>query len=267
MKNFKSINQLDQLVKLDADEELDVWPLPSVKKTVAEGEDNDKTNAFGRSSQWQYEPPEAAEPEVLPLTADEIETIRQAAHDEGFNQGKEQGFSAGFDEGKRKGHQEGLEAGHQEGVNTGLAQGEEEIAQRSQQWQSLTEQLYQPLQVIENNIEQQLLQLVVQLTEAVTLQEAKTNPDIVLGALAEGIKALPSQELQTQILVHPDDIKLIEKQFTPEHITEQGWKLLAAPQLKPGSCQIENSTSHIDLSIKTRLQEVIEAFLQEALHQ
>jgi flagellar assembly protein FliH len=265
MKNFNAINQLEQVVKTDQDTELDVWPLPSVTKDTAQ--QPDKTNAFGRQSDWQYEPPEPPEDEIQPLTADEIEQIRQAAHDEGFNQCKEEGFAAGFDEGKRKGHQEGLEQGHEAGNATGLEQGQQQIAELSQQWQALTEQLYQPLQVIEKNLEQQLLQLVVQLTEAVTLQEAKTNPDIVLAAVVEGIKALPSQEMQTQILLHPDDIKLIEAQFSVEHIKQQGWKLLAAPHLKQGSCQIENSTSHIDLSMKTRLQEVLDSFLQDALHQ
>jgi len=37
--------------------------------------------------------------------------------------------------------------------------------------------------------------------------------------------------------------------------------------LSPGSCQIENSTSNIDLSVKSRLNEVLESFLQEALYQ
>jgi len=264
MKNTEIANQVDNTDKPDESQQADVWELPSVQSDVV---DEGKTNAFGKKSTWKYEPPEEAVPEVVPLTAEEIEEIRQAAHDEGFNQGKEEGFSAGFDEGKRSGHEEGIKQGHEEGHATGLTEGQEQIEKLTREWQSLTEQLYNPLQVIEKNIEQQLLQLVVQLAEAVTLHEAKTNPDILLSAIATGIKALPSQEMQTQILLHPDDIKLIEQEFSREHIKEQGWKLLAAPQLKPGSCQIENSTSNIDLSIKSRLKEVLDSFLQDALHQ
>jgi len=265
MKNFKSFNQVEQIVKPSEEQELDVWSLPSVDSDVVV--DDEKTNAFGKKSTWKYEPPEEDEPEVVPLTADEIEEIRQAAHEEGFNQGKEEGFSAGFDDGKRSGHEEGLKLGHEEGHTAGFSEGKEQIEQLIQQWRTLTEQLYQPLKVVENNIEQQLLQLVVQLTEAVTLHEAKTNPDILLSAITEGIKALPSQEMKTQILLHPDDIKLIEEQFSAEQIKEQGWQLLAAPQLSAGSCQIENSTSHIDLTIKSRLKEVLDSFLQASLHQ
>ena len=150
MKNFKSVNQIGQIVKPAQEQELDVWSLPSIASEVV---DDEKTNAFGKKSTWKYEPPEADEPEIVPLTAEEIEEIHQAAHDEGFNQGKEEGFSAGFDEGKRSGHEEGLKEGHEEGLAAGLAEGQEQIEQLIQQWKMLTEQLYQPLKVIEHNVE------------------------------------------------------------------------------------------------------------------
>jgi len=254
------------VIKPNAEQETDVWSLPSVeseKKPLDE-----TTNAMGKKPTWRFEPPEETEvEEVIPLTADDIENIRQAAYDEGFNQGKEEGFAKGYDEGKTSGHEEGIKLGHQEGVETGLAEGKETIDEQSVAWQSLTEQLHNPLQDIEKNVEQQLIHLVIQLTEAITLQEAKTNPDILIGAISAGIKALPSQEAQTQILLHPDDIKRVEKQFGKEHIKEHGWRLLAAPQLLPGSCQIENSTSNVDLSVKSRIKDVLDSFLQDALHQ
>jgi flagellar assembly protein FliH len=247
-------------------ENLDTWSLPNVKPTT--DEDDGQTNALGKSRRWRFEPPEETEiAEPVPLTAEEIEEIRQAAFDEGFNHGKEEGFAKGFDEGKAAGHQEGIVTGHEEGVSNGLAEGKETNEQQAAAMQSLIEQLHQPLANVEKNVEAQLLQLVVQLTQAVTKHEAKTNPDILLSAVSEGIKALPAQESQTQILLNPQDIRIIEEQFGAGHIQKQGWRLLAAPQLPAGSCQIENSTSNIDLNIKSRLDEVLESFLQEALHQ
>ena len=186
---------------------LDTWSLPDVKATS--DEDDGKTNAFGKSRSWRYEPPEETEIiEPVPLTAEEIEEIRQVAFDEGFNHGKEEGFAKGFDEGKVAGHQEGLTTGHEEGVNSGLAEGKETSEQQTAGMQSLIEQLHQPLANVEKNVEAQLLQLVVQLTEAVTKHEAKTNPDILLSAISEGIKALPAQESHKQILLNPQDIRL-----------------------------------------------------------
>lgn len=259
----------DKENKSQENEELDptLWAIPNVQQVLTEREEN-KTNALGKKSNWRYEAPEEIEiEEPVPLTAQEIEEIRQAASDEGFNQGKEEGFSKGYEEGKAKGHDEGVIQGHEEGVVTGLEEGKQTVTDLSIQWSSLIEQLHQPMASIEKNVEEQLLYLVVQLTEAVVLQEAKTNPDILIAAVSAGIKALPSQEVQTQIYCHPDDIKLVEKEFGAEFIKESGWRLLPAPQLTPSSCQIENSTSNIDLSMKSRLKQVIESFLEDALHQ
>ncbi|MGB2742275.1 MAG: flagellar assembly protein FliH [Cognaticolwellia sp.] len=260
-----SPNSAAAITAADA-ENIDTWSVPDVQARSAD--DESKTNAFGKSRSWRYEPPEETEvAEPVPLKAEEIEAIRQAAFEEGLNQGKEEGFAQGVEDGKVSGHQEGLSSGHEEGIAQGLAQGKETSEQQIAAMQALLEQLHQPMANIEKNIEAQLLQLVVQLTQAVTKHEAKTNPDILLSAIAEGVKALPGQESQIQILLNPQDIKLVEQQFGAGHIQAQGWRLLAAPQLSPGSCQIENSTSNIDLSVKSRLNEVLESFLEEALHQ
>lgn len=254
-----------RIIKADQ-QDLDVWSLPNVEKPTTDKQE-ESTNAFGKKSNWHFEPPEEEEVEVAPLTADEIEAIRLAAHEEGFNQGKEEGFSKGYEEGKAKGMAEGTAQGIEEGQEQGLAQGKEAIDSLSANWQSLIEQLKKPLDSVEKNVEEQLLNLVVQLTEAVVLQEAKTNPDILMAAISTGIKALPNNDLNTQIHLHPDDIKLVEQQFGERYLSDSGWHLLPAPQLTPGSCLIENSTSNIDLQIKSRLKQVLESFLQDALHQ
>ena len=255
-----------RIIKASSEDVTDVWSLPDVQEQ-ASVEDKDKTNAFGKKSNWVYEPPEPEEAEPQPLTAQDIDDIRIAASEEGFNQGKEEGFTKGYEEGKAKGLEEGLLQGIEEGTEQGLALGKEQIEQQSDKWQKLIDQLHQPLASVEKNVEEQLLNLVLQLTEAVVLHEAKTNPDILMTAIATGIKSLPSSDAQTQICLNPNDINLVEAQFGAEHIAEQGWRLLPAPQLPQGSCQIENSTSNIDLQMKARLKQVLEPFLQEALHQ
>jgi flagellar assembly protein FliH len=254
------------VIKAAKQDESDLWDLPNVQKQTDELVET-KTNAFGKKPGWVFEPPEVEVSEPIPLTAEEIEEIRAAASEEGFNQGKEEGFSAGFEEGKEKGIEEGKEQGIEEGNAQGLLEGKEIIDQLATDWKGLIDQLHSPLATVEKNVEEQLLNLVVQLTEAVVLQEATTNPDILMAAITTGIKSLPSSEPQTQIYLHPNEIKIVETQFGADYIKESGWRLLPAPQLSPGSCQIENSTSNIDLQVKTRLKQVLESFLQDAIHQ
>lgn len=255
-----------RIIKAKSESAPDLWSLPDVQTAVTEDEQN-KTNALGKKSNWVYEPPEPEEPEPQPLTAQEIEEIRQAASEEGFNQGKEEGFSKGYEEGKAEGFEEGKKQGIEDGVAEGLALGKEQIDVLKANWEQLIEQLHKPLANVDKNVEEQILNLVIQLTEAVVLQEAKTNPDILMEAISTGIKNLPSSEPQTQISLNPLDIKLVEAEFGSEYIQQQGWRLLPAPQLTQGSCNIENSTSNIDLQMKVRLKQVLEPFLQDALHQ
>jgi flagellar assembly protein FliH len=221
---------------------------------------------LAKKSNWVYETPEAETIEPEPLTAQEIEDIRVAASEEGFNQGKEEGFTQGFEEGKKQGYEAGKIQGLDEGIAEGLVNGKEAIDQQATQWQALIKQLHKPLANVDKNVEEQLLNLVLQLTEAVVLQEAKTNPDILMAAITAGIKNLPSSDAETKICLNPEDINRVEKQFGSDYILQQGWRLLPAPQLPLGSCQIENSTSHIDLNMKARLKQVLEPFLQDALH-
>ncbi|TYK65610.1 flagellar assembly protein FliH [Colwellia echini] len=255
-----------RIIKASQNDSPDVWSLPNVQSTPTE-QDNNKTNALGKKSNWVFEPPEPEEIEPEPLTAQDIEEIRQAASEEGFNQGKEEGFAKGYEEGKAQGIEEGTVQGIEVGTEQGLTLGKEQIDEQAANLEKLIEQLHKPLADVDKNVEEQLLNLVLQLTEAVVLHEAKTNPDILMAAIATGIKSLPSSEAQTQICLNPSDIKLVEKQFGAKHIAEQGWRLLPAPQIPQGSCQIENSTSNIDLQMKARLKQVLEPFLQDALHQ
>lgn len=257
----------NQIKKTQAnhDEESSLWKIPTVEDPNV---DEEKINAIGKKAQWRYEPPEEVEAEdPVPLTAQEIEDIRQAAFDEGFNQGKEQGFAKGYEEGKAQGHEEGLKKGTEQGIADGFEQGKEQIDNLAKQWEVIIHDLKAPLEKVEKNVEEQLLQLLVLLVEAVTLQECKTNPDILLAAIDKGIKALPLQESSTQIYLNPIDIKLVEAQFGEQYMADQGWRLLPAPHVDVGSCQIENSTSNIDLTVKSKLKEVLDSFLQEALHQ
>jgi flagellar assembly protein FliH len=254
------------IIKADQQEPTDTWDLPNIQKNE-KPEDTGKTNALGKKTGWVYEPPEEEVIAPVPLTAEEIDEIHQAASEEGYNQGKEEGFAKGYEKGIAKGLTEGKVQGIEEGKEEGLALGKETIEQLSDTWNKLIEQLHEPLASVEKNVEEQLLNLVVQLTEAVVLQEAKTNPDILMAAISAGIKSLPSSEVQTQIYLHPDDIKQVEQKFGSEYIQKNGWRLLPAPQLSQGSCQIENATSNIDLQMKSRLKQVLEPFLQDSLHQ
>ena len=235
------------------------WDLPFVDDPRV-SQDNETTNALNRRSDWKYEPPEEEE-EILPPTAEEIEAIRQAAYEEGFQEGKQAGFEEGKAQGFEQGHAEGLAQGHSEGMAQGLEEGQQEIAAQSDVWQMLTEKLHDPLSQANDETRDQLVKLAVTLAKAVIKTEVSTNTQVILQALSEGIKALPINQVEYQIHMHPEDISLVKSHFGEDEVDKKKWNLIESPNLERGGCDIVTSQNAVDVSIERRCRNVIDKFM------
>ena len=234
------------------------WELPVVGEAKV---DTTKTNAINKTSDWKYEPPEEEE-EILPPTAEEIEAIRQNAYEEGFEEGKQEGSEKGFQEGLAKGEQEGHQQGITSGREEGLQAGAEEIAAQAAVWQQLMENLHQPVDTVQQQLQKELVSLSVALARSVIKQEVKTNPDVIFQALTEGLKALPIGEKSYQIRMHPEDIMMVREQFSAEDIERHNWILVDAPELSRGGCDITTENNAVDVTIEKRSRDVLDKFLQ-----
>lgn len=248
----------DELLEL-----LKRWPSPELTsdKKAPVG----KTNALNKTLPTQKVAAVAVEEEteldIKPLTADDIEQIRQAAFDEGFAQGKEEGFSKGYEEGREQGTADGLTHGQAEGKKLGLEQATEEIEQKKQELAALLDQMQQPLLQIDQQVEQQLVQLCLAMAEAVIAVEVKTNPQVILKTLSDATAVLPLQTEHILIKLHPDDIAVVEQHFSAEQLTERHWQLRSDPAIERGGCLLETPLSSMDRTIKHRLQSSLEHFL------
>lgn len=241
------------------------WPAPDFQ--AGPQKKTSKTNALYKT------PPQPGtrllarsveEEEIKPLTADDIEQIRQAAFDEGLGQGKEEGFSQGYAEGREQGYQDGLQQGQAEGRKIGLAEGEGLIREQLAQLQLLIEQLQQPLQQVDQRVEHTLLNLTIAMAQAVVAVEIKTNPQVILQTLRQAIDALPLKANQIQIRLHPQDLAVIQQHYSAEDLVERQWQLRAEPALEPGDIRIDAGDSSVERSLKQRLQLSLEHFLQSA---
>jgi len=236
------------------------WDLPYMEDQKKQ--DPTKTNAINKTSDWKYEPPEPEEEITLP-TAEEVEAIRQAAYQEGFESGKTEGFEKGQSEGHEQGVQQGQESGYAEGHEQGLASGSEEIQQQLVLWQQLTQQLTEPVAKVENQLEKELVKLAVSLARSVIRTEIQTNQDIIFQALSEGLKVLPIQEQSYQIHLNPEDIQLIKQHFAEEEIEKHKWHFIESPEMQRGGCDIVTNSNAVDVSIERRTREVLDKFLLE----
>ena len=239
--------------------EAKTWDLPFVDDPRASRKD-EPTNALNKRPDWKYEPPEVEE-EIKPPTAEEIEAIRQAAYEEGFQEGKEKGFEEGKAEGLEAGLTEGKEQGHNEGLEQGLDEGRQQMATQAEVWQMLAEKFHDPLSQANDETRDQLVKLAVTLAKAVIKTEVSTNQQVILQALSEGIKALPINQADYQIHMNPDDIELVKAHFGDEEISKKGWNLIEAPAMERGGCDITTVQNAVDVSIERRCRDVIDKFL------
>lgn len=248
----------DELLEL-----LKRWPSPELSsdRKAPAGKTNALNKTLPTKKVASVALEEEAELEIKPLTADDIEQIRQAAFDEGFAQGKEEGFSKGYEEGREQGSADGLTQGQVEGKKLGLEQASEEIEQKKQELAALLDQLQQPLLQIDQQVEQQLVQLCLAMAEAVIAVEVKTNPQVILKTLSDATSVLPMQTEHILIKLHPDDLALVEQHFSAEQLAERHWQLRSDPAIERGGCLLETSLSSMDRTIKHRLQSSLEHFL------
>lgn len=246
---------------------LEEWAAPDVTD-VKKQEMSGKTNFMGIPIDKLYsqvvEESEVEEEEIKPLTAEEIEQIRQDAYEEGFAQGKTDGFAKGEEEGLQQGHEKGLEQGQQDGYQAGLAQGQQEVNNLIARWNQLAFQLYHPLEKVDKVVEKQLVNLAVTLAESVIRQESKSNSEVLLNVLHEAISSLPFNTEYAEIHMHPDDIALLREVYDDEALVEQKWIIKEEPGYQLGDVIVMTPNSLIDRSIKQRMRQTIDKFIAKA---
>ncbi|MBV2127855.1 flagellar assembly protein FliH [Arsukibacterium indicum] len=249
----------------DSADQVKHWHTPDL--TADAYRDDTRTNALNmhRPAGRAAEAETADEAlEIKPLTAEDIEQMRQAAHDEGFAQGKEEGFAKGYSEGREQGQQDGLKQGLAEGKKQGLADGATELDALRAELSVLLDQLQQPLKKADSRVEQELVQLSLAMAKAVINVEVATNPNVILQAMQEAISALPLQSSKLVIKLNPADISIIKRHYNDAELTERGWQLRSEPLVAQGGCLVDSENSSVDRTLNQRIQSSLEHFLQLA---
>lgn len=163
-----------------------------------------------------------------PLTARQIEEVQQQAREEGFQQGR----------------REGMEAGRKD------------IKARVHELEMLMQTLAKPLEQLDTQVEQELVQLALAVARQLIRRELKTDPGEVLAVVREAMAALPIAARNVRLHLHPDDAVLVRETLSLGD-NERGWTIVEDPMLTRGGCKVSSDTSQIDASIERRLHSVI----------
>jgi len=202
------------------------------------------------------------EQEVRPLTVADLEAIRQAAHEEGFREGREAGFRQGLAEGRERGHQEGLEAGQAEGREQGRREAREqtraELDEQLARLQNLVAELAEPVRRHQEEVADSLTGLVTTLARVVVKRELQLDSSVIRQVVREALDALPPEAENIRIHVHPDDLEPVHE---IAGTLEAAASVVADSHLTPGGCRVETRHSQVDFTVEERFRQAVRNML------
>ncbi|MGR5296319.1 flagellar assembly protein FliH [Vibrio mediterranei] len=240
------------------------WGLPDY---TSQTNQHAKETALNYDPSWVPLEEAPAEEEPLMLTEEQIEQIKQGAYQEGLFQGQEAGFKQGYDKGKEEGaqagHAEGLELGKAEGV----AAGEEYIKQQVEVFMNMANQFAQPLELMNNQVEKQLVDMVLALAKEVVHVEVQTNPQVILDTVKQSVDALPIVGHAITLKLHPADVDIIRAAYGDEELDIRNWTLVIEPSLNRGDVFIEAGESSVSYKLEERVKSVLQSFCGTNRHQ
>ena len=239
-------------------QELERWAYPDYSDDVEFAADN----ALNYRHDW-HEPAleDEEEPGPPPLTAADLDAIRESAYEEGQTEGRESGYQDGFAQGQTEGLEQGTAQGLEQGLAQGLEQGQQQITEQVSHLTQLIEQLATPLAQVDHAVEQELLRLVTSLTRELIQVELKTNTQVILQTLREGIATLPVANQTVTIQLHPDDLAVVKTAYGDDNLAERQWRLQAEPALQRGDLQLQAGDSTVDYQMESRIRDLLSDFI------
>ncbi|RLT92565.1 flagellar assembly protein FliH [Ketobacter sp.] len=186
---------------------------------------------------------EAEEPELKPLTAEDLEALRQAAYEEGLEQGREVGRAEGYD--------------------AGYLSGEGDVKAALTRLSQITRVLLEPIPQQDQELEQVLLHLVEQICKRVVHRELSLDSSAITTVVQEAIDSINPGHQRLRIHLNKQDLELVLNHLQESGEWEEGWRVLAHPTITPGGCIIETDNSMVDARAERRLASVIQQVYEQ----
>lgn len=208
---------------------------------------------------------EDEEIEVEPLTAEQLELIRQEAFNEGLEQGLIEGRQKGEKLGYEAGHLEGLEKGQIEGRTLGydsgfekgekqaLDKGTQEHEKNTKNFKSILSAIHQYLINQKQEMSENIPDIVLAISKAVVTQELSQGSEHIVSLVQQAVESLPLDSGNLRIDVNPLDLPFIEAAI------EQGefdGEAHASEKIDAGGCRIHTRYSAVDFTLSERWQAI-----------
>ena len=162
--------------------------------------------------------------------------------------------------GRRRGFQEGARTGLRQGYSEGsqaLADFESrKAADVAQQMQQLVDSFRAELGLLESQVASDLVSLAIDIAREVLRRELALDPQAVLPAATEALRALGEGASRLALHAHPQDAAVLR-----QHLQDQAglpaWQVHDDPGLARGGVRVEADTGLADASFEARWQAVM----------
>jgi len=183
-----------------------------------------------------------AQPSIPLPTLEEIEAIRDGAHQEGYVEGHAQGMQAGHD------------AGYQDGLEQGRAEAADEVARLKEIAGNFADAVTQADEAIANDV----LELALHLARNMVRTAFETKPEFIMPVVREAIDYLPTLQQPALLVLHPDDAQIVRGGMAQE-LETGGWRIIEDDAVARGGCRVDTASNQIDAQIASRWQRLAHA--------
>lgn len=176
---------------------------------------------------------------ITPPSVEEIEQIRQQAHDDAY----------------ATGHAEGRAAGHAEGHAAGYAEGQAKALDECTRFGSMVTHLNSALTEFDQQVAEGLLALALDIARQVIRQTIAVKPEVLLKTVNEALSQMPYPH--ATIHLNPEDASLI-RSYMGDQLTHAGHRIHEDQRLERGGCTVEANSSQVDATLPTRWRRTVE---------
>ncbi len=142
----------------------------------------------------------------------------------------------------------------QEGYQEGLVRGRQDTEELQRRLLRLIDFFEHPLQSLNEDIEHQLTQLAVTLAQQLVRRELKLEPGEIVGLIRDSVQLLPANARNISVVLHTDDARLVRNALSLDSNDEEhSWKLVEDPMITRGGCEVKAPPSAINATLESRL--------------
>ncbi len=182
--------------------------------------------------------------QVQPFSAEELLEIRKSVELEAYQSGFEKGEKHGFESGEKKAKEE---------IEPQLLEAVAEI-------KTLTQNISDASQELDQEIEQLMVNCIVKLAESVIRRELTSSQDDIVHLVRESLLALPVSQESAEVVLNPKDLELLNR-----YENTFDCSLVADDSVTQGSCRVKSLESLVEFNLEERIESAMSQFRQAGL--